>query len=45
LDELFQNDFQAIIDEVITFFLAGMATIQVSSANLICYLANNLEFK
>lgn len=34
-----------MIDEIFTFFLAGMKTIQVSSTNLIYYLTKHPEFK
>ena len=34
-----------IIDEIFTFFLAGMKTIQVSTTNLIYYLTKHPEFK
>jgi len=34
-----------IIDEIFTFFLAGMKTIQVSTTNLIYYLTCHPEFK
>lgn len=34
-----------IIDEVITFFLAGMKTIQVTTTNLIYYLTKHKDHK
>ena len=34
-----------IIDEIITFFLAGMKTIQVTTTNLIYYLNKHPEYK
>ena len=34
-----------IIDEILTFFLAGMKTIQVSTTNLIYYAIKNKEIK
>lgn len=34
-----------MIDEIFTFFLAGMKTIQVSSTNLIYYLTKHPEIK
>jgi cytochrome P450 len=39
------NDDGAIIDEIITFFLAGFKTIQVSTTNLIYYLIKHPEIK
>lgn len=34
-----------VVDELITFFTAGMKTVQASTANLICYLDLNREIK
>ena len=34
-----------MIDEILTFFLAGMKTIQVSTTNLIYYLTKHSEIK
>ena len=34
-----------IIDEVVTFFLAGMKTIQISTTNLIYYLTKHQNIK
>jgi cytochrome P450 len=34
-----------MIDEIFTFFLAGMKTIQVSSTNMIYYLCKHPELK
>jgi cytochrome P450 len=39
------SDDGLIIDEIITFFLAGMKTIQVTTTNLIYYLSVNPEIK
>ena len=40
-----KNDDNLIIDEVFTFFFAGMKTIQVSTTNLIYYLTKHPEIK
>jgi len=37
-DEIHKDDDNLIIDEILTFFLAGMFTVQISSTNLIYYL-------
>jgi cytochrome P450 len=34
-----------MIDEIITFFIAGMKTIQISSTNLIYYMTKNPEMR
>lgn len=34
-----------MIDELCTFFLAGMKTIQLTTANLIMYLTQNPDIK
>lgn len=34
-----------IIDEIYTFFFAGMKTVQVTTTNLIYYLTKHPEFK
>ena len=34
-----------IIDEIVTMFTAGMKTVQVSTTNLIYYLARHPEYK
>lgn len=34
-----------MIDEIYTFFLAGMKTIQITTTNLIYYLTKHPEFK
>jgi cytochrome P450 len=39
------NDDNLIIDEIISFFLAGMKTIQISTTNLIYYLTKYPEIK
>ena len=39
--DFFQGNDELIIDEVITFFLAGMKTIQISTTNLIYYLTKH----
>lgn len=44
LDHYNQKD-DLIIDEIITFFLAGMKTIQVSTTNLIYYLTKHQDIK
>lgn len=43
LGMLLESDFyktrpELIIDEIITFFIAGLKTVQISSANLVMYL-------
>jgi cytochrome P450 len=37
-DELYSMDEEKIKDELVMFFVAGMETIQISSANLIYYV-------
>lgn len=39
--DLFNNNYDEIIDEVITMFFAGMKTIQTSTTNLIYNMAKN----
>ena len=39
--EIYKDHDELIIDEIITFFFAGMKTIQTTSANLIYYLAKD----
>ncbi len=39
--DFFQGNDELIIDEVMTFFLAGMKTIQISTTNLIYYLTKH----
>lgn len=41
MDELFADDTKAMIDEIITFFLAGSFTLKSTNSNLIQYLALN----
>ena len=43
--EFFRDQDDLIIDELVTFFLAGMKTIQISSTNLIYYLTKYPEVK
>jgi cytochrome P450 len=43
--DFFQGNDELIIDEIITFFLAGMKTIQISTTNLIYYLTKHPEIK
>jgi len=43
--EFFNNNDQEIIDEIVTFFLAGMKTIQISTTNMIYYLTKHPEYK
>ena len=45
IKERFYNTDEKMIDELCTFFLAGMKTIQLTTANLIMYLAQNPEMK
>jgi cytochrome P450 len=37
-DEVFKNKDESIIDECITFFLAGSATTKIANSNLLMYL-------
>lgn len=37
-DDLFKNDDQSIIDEMLGFFMAGSMTTQVATTNLIYYM-------
>lgn len=39
------GDDNMIIDEIITFFLAGMKTIQISTTNLIYFMTKHPEYK
>jgi cytochrome P450 len=43
--EFFEGDDNLIIDEIITFFFAGMKTIQISTANLIYYLTKHADIR
>jgi cytochrome P450 len=38
-DEMYHNNDDVIIDECITFFLAGSQTVKVTNANIIMHLA------
>jgi cytochrome P450 len=44
-NEFYRDSEDLIIEEIITFFLAGFKTIQVTTANLICYLDQNKDVK
>lgn len=44
-DELFKDNQSKIIDEIITFSVAGTATIAATTANLIFFLNQNLDCK
>ena len=43
--DFYKNEDNLIIDEIITFFFAGMKTIQVSTTNLIYYLTKHQDIK
>eukprot|EP00347_Sterkiella_histriomuscorum_P011732 403371320 len=43
-DEIFQGHDEMILDECVTFFIAGSQTTAVTTSNLICYLTQNKEF-
>jgi len=43
--ETYKNNDELIIDEILTFFVAGMKTLQISSTNLVWYMAKNPEMK
>jgi cytochrome P450 len=43
--EFYVNQDNMMIDEIFTFFLAGMKTIQVSTTNLIYYITKHPEIK
>jgi cytochrome P450 len=43
--DFFQGNDDLIIDEIITFFLAGMKTIQVTTTNMMYYLTKHPEHK
>lgn len=43
--DFFQGNDDLIIDEIITFFFAGMKTIQTSTTNLIYYLTKHQDIK
>jgi len=42
-DELFANDNEVIIDQCLTFFVAGSQTLFFSTSNLIMYVHQNPE--
>lgn len=44
-NEFYCNELELIADELCTFFFAGMKTVQVSTANTICYLDANPDVK
>jgi cytochrome P450 len=43
--EFYKRNEACLVDELITFFVAGMKTVQHSTANLICYMDHNREIK
>ncbi len=43
--EFYVNQDSMMIDEIFTFFLAGMKTIQVSTTNLIYYITKHKDIK
>jgi cytochrome P450 len=45
IKERFYDTDEKMIDELCTFFLAGMKTIQLTTANLIMYLTQNPDIK
>jgi cytochrome P450 len=44
-DEGYRNETEIIIDECITFFLAGSQTVKASNANILMHLALNPDIK
>jgi len=44
-DMNYKEDSSKIVDEMITFFFAGMKTIMLSTTNLIVYLARDKALK
>ena len=44
-NEFYKTQDELMIDEILTFFVAGMKTIQLSTTNLIWYMAKNPEMK
>jgi cytochrome P450 len=44
-DEIFKNNDKAMVDEIITFFLAGSFTLKSTNANMLQYLALFPEVK
>lgn len=43
--DIFNGEDEMIKDEIVTFFLAGMKTVQISTTNLIYYLTKHPEYK
>lgn len=43
--DFYQGQDEVVIDEIISFFLAGMKTIQISTTNLVYYLTKHPEIK
>lgn len=39
--DLYRDDEDLVVDEIVTFFGAGMRTIQISTTNTLCYLLQN----
>jgi len=44
-DKYFKDNTEMIIDEAITFFFAGMATLRISTTNMLVYLVRQPELK
>ena len=44
-DEFYSSHEAVLIDEIITFFVAGMKTVAIATANLICYMDHNPDVK
>ena len=44
-NDFYKNQDELMIDEIVTFFVAGMKTLQLSSTNLIWYMAKNPEMR
>lgn len=40
-DELYKNNDEVIVDECITFFLAGSQTVKATDANILIHLIQN----
>lgn len=43
--DFYKGNDDLIIDEIVTFFFAGMKTIQISTTNLIYYLTKHQDIK
>lgn len=43
--QFYANDDELIVDELLSIFIAGMKTVQISTTNLICYLEQQPEIK